>query len=142
MPPGIFDHTCEGALHMERDLLIMIYGGIMGVVGSIVTSFITAIFQIWLERREYDRRQSEELSRQLRKIHLPTNEEVRIINADQHNNEQAETAHTAAEAGSILISILLTSALVYQTRDPMLGFAFGACLGFLITGRITKFIRG
>ena len=39
---------------MERDLLIMIYGAIMGVVGSIVTSIVTAIFHFWLDRREYE----------------------------------------------------------------------------------------
>ena len=126
---------------MERDLLIMIYGAIMGVVGSIVTSIVTALFQFWLERREYERRQSEERERQLRRIHIPTDEEILLLNAESQNEHPPEVARTAAEAGSILISLLLSSAAVYQTRDPMLGFAFGACLGFLLMRRITRFFK-
>jgi len=123
---------------MERDLLVMIYGAIMGIVGSVVTSILTAIFQLWLERREYERRQSEEHHRQLRRIQLPTDEEVRMINADHQNEGQPEGAHTIAGAGSFLVSLLLSSLVVYQARDLLLGFAFGACLGFLIGRRIIK----
>jgi predicted PurR-regulated permease PerM len=126
---------------MERDLLVMIYGAIMGVVGSIVTSIVTALFHFWLERREYERRQSEERDRQLRRIHIPTDEEILLLNSEPQNEHPAEVARTAAEAGSILISLLLSSAAVYQTRDPMLGFAFGACLGFLLMRRITRFFK-
>lgn len=123
---------------MERDLLFMIYGAIMGVVGSIVTSIVTAVFQLWLERREYDRRQTQEHARQLRQIHLPTDEDVRMINSDRENEHQPEAARTIAEAGSVLLSILLSSLAVYHTRDLILGFAFGACLGFLVGRRIIK----
>ena len=117
---------------MERDLLVMIYGAIMGVVGSIVTSIVTAVFQLWLERREYDRRQSQERERQLRQIHLPTDEDVRRINEEQ-SADHPEPARTLAEAGSVMISILLSSLVVYKTRDSMLGFSFGFLLGFLLT---------
>lgn len=117
---------------MERDFLIMIYGAIMGVVGSIVTSIVTVVFQMWLERREYERRQAEEHRRQLRQIHIPTNEEILMLNAEPSGEHPPETARTAAEAGSILVSILISSAAVYNTKDPILGFAFGACLGFLL----------
>lgn len=126
---------------MERDFLIMIYGAIMGVVGSIVTSIVTVVFQMWLERREYERRQSEEHKKQLRQIHLPTPEEVMMINADHQGEHPPETARTAAEAGSLLISILISSAAVYNTKDPILGFAFGACLGFLFTRRVITTIQ-
>lgn len=126
---------------MERDLLVMIYGAIMGVVGSIVTSLVTATFQLWLERREYERRQAQEHHRQLKQIHLPTDEEVRLINSDHQNEHGPETTRAAAEAGSILLSLILSSAAVYTTRDPILGFSFGACLGFLITRRITMAIK-
>jgi predicted PurR-regulated permease PerM len=126
---------------MERDLLVMIYGAIMGVVGSIVTSIVTALFHFWLERREYERRQSEERDRQLRRIHIPTDEEILLLNSEPQNEHPPEVARTAAEAGSILISLLLSSAAVYQTRDPILGFAFGACLGFLLMRRITRFFK-
>lgn len=125
---------------MERDLLIMIYGAIMGVVGSIVTSIVTAIFHFWLDRREYERRKTEERQQQLRQIYLPTEDEVISINAEYQNEHPPETAHTAAEAGSLLLSVILSSAAVYQTRDPLLGFCFGACLGFLITRWFTNAI--
>ena len=127
---------------MERDLLIMIYGEIMGVVGSIITSIVTAIFHFWLDRREYERRKSEERRRVLRHIHIPTDEELQAINADLQNEHAPEGARTVAEAGSILLSVILSSAAVYQTRDPYLGFAFGACLGFLAMRRVIRAIKG
>jgi predicted PurR-regulated permease PerM len=123
---------------MERDLMVMIYGAIMGVVGSILTSIVTAVFQLWLERREFNRRQSVERNRQLKQIHLPTQEEVRIITTEHHDGHQPEPAHPLAETGSVLISVLLSSLVVYQTKDPQLGFAFGALLGFLSTKRVTR----
>jgi len=126
---------------MERDLLVMIYGAIMGVVGSIVTSLVTAAFQLWLERREYERKQAEEHHRQLKQIHLPTDEEVMHINSDRQNEHGPEATRAAAEAGSIILSLVLSSAAVYTTRDPILGFSFGACLGFLTTRRISSAIK-
>ncbi len=126
---------------MERDILIMVYGAIMGIVGSIVTSIITVVFQTWLERREYERRQSEEHSKQLRQILLPTPEEIMMINADPQGEHQPEAARTAAEVGSVFISLVLSSAAVYNTKDPLLGFAFGACLAFLFTRRVITVIQ-
>ena len=126
---------------MEHDLLVMIYGAIIGVVGSIVTSIVTAVFHFWLDRREYERRRSEEHQRQHMQIYLPTNEEVMMINADHQNEQPPEAARTVAEAGSVFISVILSSAAVYQTRDPILGFSFGACLGFLMTRRIIAAIK-
>lgn len=126
---------------MENDLMVMLYGALMGVVGSIVTSIVTTVFQSWMERREYERRRTEEHASRLRQIHLPTDEDVRMINAEHHNEQAPEAARTTAEAGAVLLSILLSSTVVYQTRDPLLGFSFGAALGFLITHRLTKFLR-
>ena len=126
---------------MEHDLLIMIYGAIMGVVGSILTSIVTAIFHFWLDRREYERRKKEEHQRQLRQIYLPTDEEVLSINAEYQNENPTEAARSVAETASLLISLILSSTAVYQTRDPVLGFAFGACLGFLGTRRRLRAIK-
>ena len=126
---------------MEHDLLIMIYGAIMGVVGSILTSIVTAIFHFWLDRREYERRKKEEYQRQLRQIYLPTEEEVLSINAEYQNENPPEVARTTAETASLLISLILSSTAVYQTRDPVLGFAFSACLGFLATRRLLRAIK-
>src|SRR5512133_2594139 len=126
---------------MNHDLLVMIYGAILGVVGSIVTSIVTAIFHFWLDRREYERRRKEEHERQISKIYLPTDEEVMTINSEIQNEHQPEATRAAVEAGSFVLSLVLSSAVVYNTKDPLLGFAFGACLGFLFTGRILTAIQ-
>jgi predicted PurR-regulated permease PerM len=133
--------SCEGALPMERDLMVMIYGAIMGVVGSILTSIVTALFQLWLERREYDRRQSQKRHRQLRQIHLPTDEDIRTINAEQQGDQQPEPARTLAGAGSVLVSLLLSTLVVYQTHDAMLGFVFSGLIGFLLMNRVLRFFK-
>lgn len=123
---------------MDHDLTIMIYGAIMGVVGSILTSIITTIFHFWLDRREYERRRDAERSRQLRQIHLPTEEEIILINSQREPEEQRKTA----EAGSLALSAFVGGFMVYQTHDPMLGFAFTFMLGFLLTNRVTRRLRG
>ena len=126
---------------MENDLTVMIYGAIMGVAGSIITSIVTAVFQSWMERHEYERRRSEELQSRLSQIHLPTDEEVRLFNSKHQGDQPPEAVHTTAEAGAVLVSILLSSTAVYQTRDPVLGFSFAAALGFLVAHRLTRFVR-
>ena len=123
---------------MERDLIVMIYGAIMGVVGSIITSIVTALFHFWLERREYERRQIEERQRQLKQIHLPTDDEVRTIYLEHQEEQHAEPARTLAGAGSLSASVLLSSLTVYQTHDPRLAFLFGACLCYLLTNRVIR----
>jgi predicted PurR-regulated permease PerM len=120
----------------------MIYGAIMGVVGSILSSIVTAMFQLWLARREDERKQSAERSRQLRLIHLPTDEEVIQINASRDHEHGPEGQSRAAQAGSIAVSAFVGGLLVYQTRDSMLGFAFAAMLGFLVTNRLIRALRG
>lgn len=126
---------------MNHDLTVMIYGAIMGVVGSILTSIVTTIFHFWLERREYERRQNQERSRQLRHIHLPTGEEIVAINASRAQEPLPEGQRKAAETGSIALSVFVGGIMVYQTHDPMLGFAFAFMLGFLLTNRLIKALR-
>ena len=126
---------------MNHDLTIMIYGAIMGVVGSILTSIITTIFHFWLERREYERRQGEERSRQLRHIHLPTDAEVIRINSSRDQETTPEGQRKAAETGSIALSLFVGGVMVYQTHDPMLGFGFAFMLGFLLTKRVGRALR-
>ena len=126
---------------MDHDLTVMIYGAIMGVVGSILTSIVTTIFHFWLERREHERRQNEERSRQLRHIHLPTDEEIIIINSSRDQEPTPEGQRKTAEAGSIAVSVFVGGIMVYQTHDPMLGFAFTFMLGFLITNRLIRAFR-
>jgi hypothetical protein len=126
---------------MDRDLTIMIYGAIMGVAGSILTSIVTTVFQFWLARREDERKQQAERNRQLRHIHLPTDEEVILFNAGREDSPP-ESQRKAAESGSIVLSVFVSGVLVYQTNDPMLGFSFAALLGFLFTNRILRKLRG
>lgn len=125
---------------MDRDLTMMIYGAIMGVIGSIVTSLVAALFQFWLERREYERRQSEAQTRQLRQIRLPTDEEVILLNTGRNDGDLSESQRHPA--GSLVLSVVISSLLVYQTHDPILGFAFAAVLGFLMTRRLLRLLGG
>jgi hypothetical protein len=126
---------------MDHDLTVMIYGAIMGVVASILTSIVTTIFHFWLERREHERRQNEERSRQLRHIHLPTDEEIIIINSSRAQEQLPEGQRKTAEPGSIALSVFVSGIMVYQTHDPMLGFAFTFMLSFLLTNRLSRAFR-
>ena len=114
---------------MDHDLTIMIYGAIMGVVGSILTSLITTVFQFWLARREYERQQNEERSRQLRHIHLPTDKEVILINSSRDPAERSEGQRETGEARTIGLSVFVGGVLVDQTNDPILSFSFAALRG-------------
>ncbi len=127
---------------MDHDFIIMIYGAIMGVVGSILTSIVTTIFHFWLDRREHERRQNQERSLQLRHIHLPTDEEVILINSNRDQELTPEGQRKTAEAGSIALSLFVSGVMVYQTHDPMLGFAFTFMLSFLLTNRVVRALRG
>ena len=127
---------------MDHDFTIMIYGAIMGVVGSILTSIITTIFHFWLERSEYERRQDAERSRQLRHIHLPTDEEIILINSNRGQENIPEGQRKTAEAGSIAVSVFVGGVMIYQTHDPVLGFAFTFMVSFLLTHRIIRALGG
>lgn len=96
---------------MDRDLTMMICGTIMGVIES----------------------------RQLRQIYLPMDEDVITINSGRHNGDRPESQRNAA--GSMVLSIVLASLMTHQRHDPMLGFAFTAMLGFLMTRRVIQFLE-
>jgi predicted PurR-regulated permease PerM len=127
---------------MDHDLTIMIYGAIMGVVGSVLSSIVAALFQLWLARREDERKRSEDRSRQLRQIHLPTDEDVIKINAGRDHEETPEGQRKTAEAGSLALSAFVGGLMVYKTHDPMLGFAFTFMLSFLLTKHVTRAFMG
>ena len=57
---------------MDRDLMMIIYGAVIGVGSSIITT----LFQHWLERREYERRRREEEKRKKTGVYIPTTEEL------------------------------------------------------------------
>src|SRR5215813_2666390 len=118
---------------MDHDLTMMIYGALMGVVGSVVSSLVTTLFQFWLARREYERRQQEELHKQLNQIYLPTEEEVLAITSQSESDLQPQPIHKTAQAGSLVLSVMISSFLIYQARNPLLEFAFTAALSFVVT---------
>ena len=60
---------------MDRDLLMMIYGALIGL-GS---SLITALFQSWLSQKEHKRQQEVEKKAQQQQIRTPTMEELVAI---------------------------------------------------------------
>jgi hypothetical protein len=126
---------------MDHDLIMMIYGALLGIVSSMVTSLVTTIFQFWLARHEYERRLREEQEKQVRQIYLPTGEEVIAFISQDPIANQPQAPHRLPEAGSLILSIILGSVLVYQTDDPLLGFAFTAILGFLLTNRVIRVLK-
>ena len=113
----------------------------MGIVGSIVTSLFTTLFQFWLARREYERRQEEQQNRQLRRIYLPTEEEVMVINSGFSDEEEPESQRSPAQAGYIILSILLGGVLIDPANDPTLSLAFTASLGILATNRLIRALK-
>ena len=129
---------------MDRDVLVMLYGAVIGVASSILTSLVTFIIQLWLERREYERRQTEARKKQIRQIHLPTSKEVEDFALQRGDGQQPELPHRTNEAASLVLSIISMIAcglLAFQISSPTLSFAFTAILGFLITNRIIRLLR-
>ena len=126
---------------MDRDLTMMIYGAILGVTSSLVTSLVTSFFQYWLARQEYERRQREEESKQLRHIYLPTGSEVIVINSQHRGENELDTPRGPVQTGSIVLSVVVSSFLVYRTNNPSLSLAFAALLGFLLTNRIIRLFK-
>jgi len=126
---------------MDRDLTKMIYGALMGVVGSVVSSLVTTLFQFWLARREYEKRQQAELHKQINQIYLPTEEEVLAIMSQSQAENQSQPTHKVTQAGSLVLSVVVSSFLIYQTKNSFLGFAFTAVLGFVVTNRAIQSLK-
>jgi hypothetical protein len=78
----------------------------------------------------------------VRYIHLPTDEEVLLINSSRQNDNSPEFQRKAAETGSVVLSVFIGGVLVHQTNDPMLAFSFAALLGFLVTRRAISKLKG
>jgi hypothetical protein len=94
----------------------------MGVAGSILISVVPTVFQLWLARREEERKARDGHYRQLRHIHLPPDEDVIRINANRDGGDISEDSRKAAGVGSLPLSIFVGSLLVYQANDAMLEF--------------------
>ena len=66
---------------------------------------------------------------------------LRQVPANRDQELAPEGQRKTAEAGSIALSLFVGGVMVYQTHDPMLGFAFAFILGFLLTNRLTRALR-
>jgi hypothetical protein len=123
---------------MDHDLLMMLYGAFVGASSRVVSDMVTSVFQLWLERRDHERRETEEHIRQATQIYLPTAEEVRAITSHRYQENQAAAPRRAVGTGSIVLSMVGGGFLVYQAREPMLSLCFGAMLSFMLTNNLLK----
>ena len=126
---------------MDHDLLMMLYGALIGAVSRVMGSMVEATFQQWLERRDEDRRQSEEQERRASQIYLPTAEEVQAITSQQYEENQAAAQRKVVGTGSILLSVVGGAFLVHQVREPYLSLGFGAMVSYLLINSIINRLR-
>lgn len=121
---------------MDHDLLMMLYGALVGAGSRVVSDMVMSIFQLWLERRDHERRETEEHIRQTTQIYLPTAEEVRAITSHRYQEHQAAAPRRAVGTGSIVLSVVGGGFLIYQAREPMLSLCFGAMVSFMLTNNL------
>jgi hypothetical protein len=126
---------------MDHDLLMMLYGALMGASSRVITSMVESTFQLWLEHRDHERRQSEEQHRQATQIYLPTAEEVRAITSHRYQESQAVGSHSAIGTGSIVLSMVGGGLLIHQAREPILSLGFAAVVSYMLTNSIIKRLR-
>jgi hypothetical protein len=120
---------------MDHDLLMMLYGALVGAGSRVVSDMVMSVFQLWLERRDHERRENEEHDRQAIQIYLPTAEEVRAITSHSYHEHQA-APHRTVGTGSIVLSVVGGGFLIYQAREPILSLCFGAVISFLLTNSL------
>jgi hypothetical protein len=126
---------------MDHDLLMMLYGALVGASSRVITSMLESTFQLWLEHRDHERRQSEEHHKQATQIYLPTAEEVRAITSHRYQESQATAPRKAVGTGSIVLSVVGSGLLIHQVREPILSLGFAAVVSYLITNSIIQRIK-
>ncbi|HEU0291209.1 MAG TPA: hypothetical protein VFR47_00635 [Anaerolineales bacterium] len=126
---------------MDHDLLMMLYGALIGATSRVITSMVESTFQLWLERRDEKRRQSEEHSRRASQIYLPTTEEVQAITSQQYEEHQAAAQRKVMATGSIVVSVVGGGFLIHQAREPILSLGFAALVGYLLTNSVFKRLK-
>jgi len=89
-------------MQLSYDAQLIVLGAIIGLVSSLLTSIITALFQSWLNRREYIIRQRWEKEEKLKEIYIPTREEVERIIAETHAMKSGKY-HGVANTFEILL---------------------------------------
>jgi len=123
---------------MDHDLLMMLFGALVGAGSRVASDMVMSVFQLWLERRDHERRETEEHIRQATQIFLPTAEEVRAITAHRYQENQAAAQSRTVGTGSIVLSVVGGGFLIYQAREPMLSLCFGAMVSFMMTNSLLK----
>lgn len=126
---------------MDHDLLMMLYGALIGAVSRVASSMVESAFQLWLERRDQERRQIEEHDRQASQIYLPTAEEVQAITSHHYQEDQAAAQRKAVGTGSILLSVVGGGFLIHQAREPVLSLGFAALVSYLLTNGLIKRLK-
>jgi hypothetical protein len=126
---------------MDHDLLMMLYGALVGASSRVITSMVTSTFQLWLEHRDHERQLGEEKNRQARQIYLPTPEEVRAITSHRYQENQAAAPRRSVGTGSIVLSMLGGGLLIYQAREPILSLGFAAIVSYLLTNSIINRLK-
>ncbi len=123
---------------MDHDLLMMIYGALIGLGSSI----ITILFQSWINRREHERQLREETRRKRQEIYLPTSEEVQAIVHGKIPPVKAEVVEVAPDILpaklflGILILIIICAGLAYFSfwlKYPVAYFLLAGFITFLIS---------
>ena len=126
---------------MDHDLLMMLYGAVVGASSRVITSMVTSTFQLWLEHRDHERQRSEQQNRQARQIYLPTPEEVRAITSHRYQENQAAAPRGSVGTGSIVLSVLGGGLLIHQAREPILSLGFAAIISYLLTNSIINRLK-
>ena len=126
---------------MDHDLMMMLYGALIGAVSRVITSLLESTFQQWMEHREQERQANEEQIKRTTQIYLPTAEEVRAITTNRYQESQATTPRKKVGTGSILLSVVGSGFLVHQAREPILSLGFAAAVSYLLTNSLLKRLR-
>jgi hypothetical protein len=126
---------------MDHDLLMMLYGALVGAGTRVITSMVESSFQLWLEHRDKERQESEAQNKRVTQIYLPTAEEVRAITSHRYQEHQALAPRKAVGTGSIVLSVVGSGLLIHRVQEPLLSVGFAAMVSYLITNNLLKRLR-
>ena len=121
---------------MDHDLLLMIYGALIGAVSRVIASMVESSFDRWLQHRDEERQQNAEQEKRVTQIYLPTPEEVRAITSEQYQEDQAAAQHKAVGTGTIVLSAVGAGFLIYQAREPILSLGFAGLISYLLVNSL------
>ena len=116
-------------MNIDRDLLLMIYGSLIGIGASIITSILKSIFDYWLSakernriRRENKKARDEDEQEKRNQIILPTNQEILDIQKEhlinkglkEKSESEIQVLSSAEEKRStvVKVSIIMTIAII------------------------------